>query len=317
MLTEISMPRGSTRWAVLLMAHGAPDRLGDIPQFLLNVRGGRGLSEGALQEIIERYIRIGGSSPLLKITMAQAEALSRLIGLPVYVGMRNWQPYIEDAVRRLAEEGAAGIVAICLAPQKSRTSIELYRNHLTIAVGKTAPGLRVEFVESWHDNAGLIAAFRENVMSALIEAEVEAGSGVPVIFTAHSVPQKTVAEGDVYESQVRETAQLVARAMGLPDYRVAFQSPGMTSEAWLGPTIESQIDELADRGHKRVLLAPIGFVSDHVEILYDIDIVFREYGQKRGVSVVRSKSLNTDPLFIGALASIVSDRISAASGRSM
>jgi len=316
LLTEHSKPADSMRWAVLLMAHGAPGRLGDIPQFLLNVRGGRGLSEGALQEIVERYIRIGGGSPLLKITMAQADALSKLIGLPVYVGMRNWKPYIEDAVRRLAEEGAGGVVAICLAPQNSRTSIELYRNHLAIAVGKAAPGLRVEFVESWHDNSGLIAAFRENIAGALVEAEVEAGCGVPVIFTAHSVPEKTIADGDVYENQVRETAQLVARAMGLQDYSVAFQSQGMTSETWLGPTVESQIDALADRGHKRVLLAPIGFVSDHVEILYDIDIVFREYGQERGVSVVRSKSLNLSPLFIGALASIVLNRIGAASGRS-
>jgi len=317
MLTENSKPSGPSRWAVLLLAHGAPDRLGDIPQFLLNVRGGRGLPEKAVQEIIERYARIGGGSPLLKITTQQAEALARTLGLPVYVGMRNWKPYIEHAVRRLTEDGADRIVALCLAPQNSRTSIGLYRDCLSKAVDKIAPALRVEFVENWHDDPGLIAAFREKVSSALARAEGEAGRPVPVIFTAHSVPVKTIAEGDPYESQVKETAHRVAEAMGLSDYRMAFQSQGMTADPWVGPTVESLMDEFAEQGCRHVVLAPIGFVSDHVEILYDIDIVFREYGKKKGISVVRSESLNDSSLFIRAMASIVSSRIEIAAGRSV
>ncbi|TAM81721.1 MAG: ferrochelatase [Acidobacteria bacterium] len=311
---------GSTdhsRWAVLLLAHGAPDRLGDIPEFLLNVRSGRGLSEIAVHEIIERYARIGGSSPLLRVTTQQAEELARVLGLPVYVGMRNWTPYIEDAVRRVTENGAGRVVAVCLAPQNSRTSIELYRSHLSRAVDKVAPGLHVEFVENWHDHAGLIAAFREKVSAALAGAEAKSGRPVPVVFTAHSVPQRTITDGDPYETQVRETAKLLAQAMGLAEYTVAFQSQGMTSEPWLGPTVESVIDEFAEKSIRRVLLAPIGFVSDHVEILYDIDIAFREYAQKKGICVVRPESLNTSHLFIQCLASIVSERIEIAAGRSL
>jgi protoporphyrin/coproporphyrin ferrochelatase len=316
LLTENVRATYNSRWAVLLLAHGAPDRLGDIPQFLLNVRSGRGLPEKAVQEIIHRYARIGGKSPLLRITTEQAEALARVLGLPVYVGMRNWTPYIEDAVRRLTEDGMGRVVAVCLAPQNSRTSIDLYRSCLAKAVDKVAPGLHVDFVGNWHDHPDLIAAFNEKVSSALASAESEAGGPVPVIFTAHSVPARTITEGDPYESQVKETARLLAQSMGLKDYKMAFQSQGMTSEPWIGPTVESLIDEFAGQGCRQVLLAPIGFVSDHVEVLYDIDVTFREYGQEKGVYVVRPESLNASPVFIRCLASIVSARIETAAGRS-
>jgi protoporphyrin/coproporphyrin ferrochelatase len=317
LVTENFRPTDDSRWAVLLLAHGAPNRLGDIPQFLLNVRSGRGLPERAVQEIIERYARIGGRSPLLRITTEQAEALAKAVGLPVYVGMRNWTPYIEEAVRMLAEDGMGRVVAVCLAPQNSRTSIDLYRSHLSKAVDKVAPGLHVEFVENWHDHPGLIAAFRGKISAALAAAERETGRPVPVIFTAHSVPVRTIMEGDPYESQVKETAQLLAQSMGLRDYKVAFHSRGMTSEPWIGPTVESLIDEFAEQGCRQVLLAPVGFVSDHVEVLYDIDIAFREYGQEKGVYVVRPESLNASPVFIRCLASIVSTRIETAVGRSL
>jgi ferrochelatase len=315
LLTENPKPIDPSRWAVLLLAHGAPGRLGDIPQFLLNVRSGRGLPEKAVQEIIQRYARIGGTSPLLRVTMEQAKALAKALGLPVYVGMRNWQPFIEESVRELAESGAGRVVAVCLAPQNSRTSIELYRSHLLKAVEKVAPQLHVEFVENWHDHADLIAAYREKVSAALASAEAEYGQPVPVVFTAHSVPVRTITEGDPYESQVKETALLLAESMGLKEYRVAFQSQGMTSEPWVGPSVESLIDEFAGQGCRQLLLAPVGFVSDHVEVLYDIDIAFREYGQKKGVSVVRPESLNASPIFIRCLASIVSKRIETAVGR--
>lgn len=298
-------------WGVLLLAHGAPDRLGDIPQFLLNVRRGRGLPEHVAQEIIGRYAQIGGGSPLLRLTQRQAHALAKSLGLGVYVGMRNWTPYIEQAVQQLHEDGISQIVALCLAPQNSRTSIGLYRSYLAKAVDKVTPGLHVDFVENWHDHPGLIAAFREKISAALQQIEAEAQKPVPVIFTAHSVPAKTIEEGDPYERQVKETARLVAEAMALKDHRVAFQSQGLTADPWIGPTVESQIDEIAEQGHRHVLLAPVGFVSDHVEILYDIDVVFRDYGKKKDVSVARSESLNDSPLFIQALTSIVSSRIGA------
>ncbi len=299
---------------VLLLAHGAPDKLEDIPEFLLNVRGGRKLPEAAVAEIAHRYSLIGGGSPLLELTNRQARALAKALSLPVYVGMRNWKPYIADAVRLMAEDGVERAVAVCLAPQNSRTSVGLYRKYLDEAIEKSAPRLRVEFVESWHDDPSLIAAFGEKISTALDRAGNEAGRTVPVVFTAHSVPSRTVAEGDPYEQQVKETAARVAETLTLTDWRVAFQSQGMTAEPWIGPTVESQIDELAAAGHRHVLIAPIGFVSDHVEILYDVDVVFRNYAKAKGVKAWRSESLNDSPLFITALASIVGSRMRNGAG---
>jgi ferrochelatase len=177
------------------------------------------------------------------------------------------------------------------------------------AANRVCPGLEVDFVSSFHDHAGLIEAYRQRAVAALAAARQEVGGPVPVIFTAHSVPERTITAGDPYEQQVRETAARVASALGLDQYRVAFQSQGMTAEKWIGPTVESQIDELAQAGVKNVLLVPVGFASDHVEILYDIDILFRDYGKARGVSVRRSESLNDSPQFAAALASLVSERM--------
>jgi ferrochelatase len=310
MMAQESIPQNrSGRWGVLLLAHGAPDKLEDVPEFLLNVRGGRALPEPMVKEIMRRYSLIGGESPLLRLTTLQAEALAKLIARPVYVGMRNWKPFIPEAVGRLCGDGVDRMLAVCLAPQNSRTSIGLYRKYLLDAIAQVQPGLALDFVESWHDHPGLIEAFRERVAAALGRARKETGGPVPVIFTAHSVPERTIAGGDAYEQQVRETAALVARALGLAEYRVAFQSQGITAEKWIGPTVESQIDELARAHVKDVLLAPVGFVSDHVEILYDIDVLFRAYGKARGVAVRRSESLNASPRFAAALASLVTARI--------
>jgi ferrochelatase len=222
------------------------------------------------------------------------------------MGMRNWKPFIADTIREMREAGVERIVALCLAPQNSRTSIGLYRKCLDEAVAEHAPNVAVDFIESWHDHPLLIQAFRERAVEGLARAEREAGGPVPVIFTAHSVPQKTIDDGDPYADQVWDTATRVASSMDLAEYRVAFQSQGMTADPWIGPTVESQIDALAAMGQQHVLLVPIGFVSDHVEILYDIDILFREYGESKGVSVHRSDSLNDSPAFIQALAEIVS-----------
>ena len=292
---------------MLLLAHGAPDRLEDIPAFLLNVRGGRKLPDDAVKEIVRRYSVIGGS-PLLRLTTLQAEGLAKLLNRPVYMGMRNWKPFIAQAVLKIKAEGVRRVVALCLAPQNSSASIGLYKKFLLEDVERFAPDLQVEFIESWHNHPGLVEAFREKVAAALAQAQAEAGSPVPLIFTAHSVPERTIQGGDPYLRQVRETAALVAKAMRLGDFSVAFQSQGMTSEPWLGPTVESLIDQLASCGQRHVLLAPVGFTCDHVETLYDIDVAFRDYGKTKGVTVHRSASLNDSPRFIQALAAIVTER---------
>ncbi len=314
-LTANSPARGKDPWGVLLLAHGAPENLDDIPEFLLNVRGGRKLPDAAVREITRRYGLVGGS-PLLKLTNRQAEALGAEVGLPVYVGMRNWKPFIAETLERVKADELERVVALCMAPHNSRTSIGLYRKSLSEACEKTFPGLRIDFVENWHDEPLLIAAFREKLVQAIDRARAQAGCEIPVVFTAHSVPEKTIAGGDPYQQQVRETAALLAVAVGpeyLPRYRVAFQSQGMTAESWIGPTVESQIDEIAAAGQKYVLIVPIGFVCDHIEILYDIDIMFTEYGKARSVTVLRTESLNDSPLFIRALGSIVRARMDSAS----
>jgi ferrochelatase len=306
--------QGGEKWGVLLLAHGAPDRVEDIPAFLLNVREGRKLPDAVVNEIVRRYSLIGGS-PLTRLTTLQAKGLAKLLGRPVYVGMRNWNPFISEAVRQINADGLQRMVALCLAPQNSRTSIGLYKKYLFEDVERLAVNVQVDFIESWHDHPGLVEAFRERVATALAPVQAETGSPVPVIFTAHSVPEKTIQGGDPYEQQVRETAALVANALGLKEFSVAFQSQGMTNERWIGPRVESCIDQLAAQGKRHVLLAPVGFVCDHVEILYDIDVVFREYAKSRGVTVHRSESLNDSPLFIQALAAIVEERAGRQMGR--
>ena len=314
-----------SRAGIILLAHGAPDRLEDVPKFLLNVRGGRALQEKAVQEIVERYAMIGGGSPLLRLTNLQACGLAASLNsvngaradfqngtIPVLVGMRNWKPYIADAVRKLAELGVERIIAICLAPQNSRTSIGLYGKYLSEALQTAAPGVQMDFVESWYDQPELIAAFQERISRAFIQIGAEEGRAVPVILTAHSVPARTIQAGDPYERQVRETATQVAGGLGLKDWRVAFQSQGMTEDPWIGPTVESEIDRIAATGHRHVLLCPVGFVSDHLEVLYDIDVVFKAYGAARGVSVHRTESLNDSPLFVKSLDTLVRSRLAAA-----
>jgi ferrochelatase len=310
----MSQRTSDNRWAVLLLAHGAPDRLEDIPEFLLNVRGGRPLPEPIVKEITHRYSLIGGGSPLLSWTLAQAQQLTETLAHPVYVGMRNWKPFIAEAVQKMRDEGVERAVALSLAPQNSRTSIGLYKQRLQDAIGKHAPQLHVDFIESWHDHPLLIQAFLDKLVVARARVQAETSAEVPIIFTAHSVPEQTIADGDPYVDQVRETARRVAEAMELTSYRVAFQSQGMTAEPWIGPTVESQIDELAAQGERHVLLAPIGFVCDHVEILYDIDVLFRDYGKSRGVTVHRSDSLNDSPLFTKALTEIISVRVLESAG---
>src|SRR5208337_4773582 len=212
---------GGGRWGVLLLAHGAPDRLEDIPAFLLNVREGRKLPDAAVNEIARRYSLIGGS-PLLRLTTLQAQGLAKLLGRPVYLGMRNWKPFISEAVRQINADGVERVAAVCLAPQNSRTSIGLYKKYLLENAERLAPNVQVDFIESWHDHPRLVDAFRDRVANALTCTQAEAGGPVPVIFTAHSVPEKTIQDGDPYEQQVRETARLVANALGLKEFNVAF-----------------------------------------------------------------------------------------------
>lgn len=295
--------------AVLLLAHGSPDSVEEVPDFLFRVTGGRPLPPDAIEEVKRRY-KLIGRSPLTEITLRQGELLAARLNLPVYVGMRNWRPFISDTLKLMVSDRVSHAVVICLAPQNSRTSVGLYRNSLAKC---TDPGLGFDFVESWHDEPSLIQAFAQKLMAGRTKANTDAGAPAPVIFTAHSVPQRTILEGDPYEKQAHETAELVAAAAGIkpPDWRFAFQSQGMSGGAWLGPTVEAIILDLKRGGHSGVFVQPIGFLCDHVEVLYDIDIVFKQLAAGEGMRLWRAESLNDSPLLTSALEAIVKSRLRA------
>ena len=296
--------------AVLLLAHGSPDSVEQVPEFLLRVTGGRPLPPAVVEEVKHRYWLIG-RSPLTELTRKQGELLARELGLPVYVGMRNWKPFIADAVRAITSDGIEHVVAICLAPQNSRTSVGLYRSSLAIDQGNA---FTVDFVESWHDHPLLIKAFAEKLRAGWDRAYPEMGTQrVPIIFTAHSVPERTITEGDPYERQAQETAALVAREAALrpEDWTFAFQSQGMSGGAWLGPRVEDSILSLKAKGHRGVFLQPIGFLCDHVEVLYDIDIGFKQFAETEGMRLWRADSLNDSPLLAVALADVAKSRLVA------
>lgn len=293
--------------AVLLLAHGSPDSVDDIPEFLGQITRGRPIPAEVIEEVKHRYGLIG-RSPLTELTMQQGRLLAGSLNLPVYVGMRNWKPLIADTIRTMKSDGIEHAIVICLAPQNSRTSVGLYRAALNVEGGTP---FAVGFVDSWHDHPLLIKAFAEKFRGGWEHACKEASARVPVIFTAHSVPQRTIAEGDPYESQTKETAMLVAREVSLApgDWRFAFQSQGMSGGAWLGPTVESTILALKEEGHRGVFVQPIGFLCDHVEVLYDIDIGFKEFAEKEGMHLWRAASLNDSLLLTAALADLTRSRI--------
>jgi protoporphyrin/coproporphyrin ferrochelatase len=276
----------------------------EIPEFLSQITRGRPMPPQVIEEVQHRYGLIG-RSPLTELTLKQGELLAKELNLPVYVGMRNWKPYIAEAVQAMTKDGIQHAAGICLAPQNSRTSVGLYRT----ALQNCQPGFTTDFVEEWHDQPRLIEAFGEKFRAGWQQACREAGGRVPVIFTAHSVPQKTVDDGDPYEAQAKETATLVAAEVGLSSWKFAFQSQGMSGGAWLGPTVEETILALKGEGHGGVFIQPIGFLCDHVEILYDIDIGFKQFAEKEGLRLWRAESLNDSPLLAKALAEIVRARL--------
>jgi len=300
--------------AVLLLAHGTPELVDDVPEFLRYVTGGRPLPPQSVEEIKRRYGVIG-QSPLNEITMQQAKALEREVGLPVYVGMRNWKPFIADVVKRIAADSVARTIAICMAPQNSRTSVGLYRRAV---VGDNGTPFALEFIESWHDHPLLAEAFADRLRAGWEMACRDSLVKIPIIFTAHSVPQQTIAGGDPYDKQACETAELVASVADIAaeDWSFAFQSQGVSGGPWIGPTVEHTILRLKEKGHRGVFIQPVGFLCDHVEVLYDIDIAFQDFATKHGMRLWRAESLNDSPKLIAALADLVRSRVERGKGKS-
>jgi len=297
--------------AVLLLAHGTPNTLGEMAEYLGKVTGGRPIPQSVVEELQHRYAEIGlgqtpGAEPppLTRWTLKQAELLHAALGIPVYVGMRNWHPYIADTVAQMKADGVTAATVICLAPQTSRTSIGLYKKVLLDAVGDA---FAVNFIEGWAAQPQLIAAFAERLRTAWTAACAAANAKLPVLFTAHSVPTRTV-EGenpDPYAVEAKHTAELVAAQ--LPEIEkcvFAFQSQGVAGGPWIGPTVEETLAALKAEDEPGVVIQPIGFVCDHVEVLYDIDIAFQKTARELGLQLFRAESLNDSPLLTEALVAL-------------
>ena len=292
-------------FGVLLMAHGTPESVDEMPEYLRLVRGGREPSAELIQEMARNWKAIGGRSPLTDITRQQASALQATLAgagmiVPVVFGMRNWKPFIADAVRELDATGVRRIVGIPLAPQFSSLSVQKYMDATTAAL---RAGTDCVCVRSFHDHPLLIEAFAEQVLAEMPREDDD------VIFTAHSLPQRVAAAGDPYPHEVAATAKAVARRAGVKTYQLAYQSAGRTPEPWLGPDLSEVIRARANSGVRRILVVPIGFVCDHTEILFDIDVQAAHTAQEARVALRRTQSLNTSPTFIRTLASLVAQAV--------
>ena len=290
------------RSGVLLMAHGTPSSIDQLPEYLKLVRGGRPPTPELVEEMRHNYRAIGGSSPLTDITLAQAAALRDRLGpsVPVAVGMRNWRPFIKDALIELGGAGVERVIGIPMAPQFSTLSVQKYVDAATTAL---PAGMELEAIQSFHAHPMLIEAFAERVRAANPRPDEL------VIFTAHSLPVRVIEAGDGYADEVNHTAHLVAARTGVTRYRQAFQSAGRTPEPWMGPAIEKVIDDESGNGCRKFLVAPIGFVCDHTEVLFDIDIQAAGTAREFAASLRRTESLNTSPAFVSLLEELARSRL--------
>ncbi len=292
--------------AVLMMAYGSPNSLDEVGEYLRQVRGGRLPTPEEVERLRERYCRVGGQTPLLKITLAQAKALEERLqsgGLDskVYVGMKHWHPFIEGVAEKIVSDGAPGIIGLALAPHYSKLSIGGYADAVRRGLARTGRPVSFTMVESWHDQQSLISALSRRVRDGL--QTFDEPSKAVVLFTAHSLPKKFVQDDDPYWRQLQETSQLVANKSGIRSWDFAFQSAGRPIESWMGPSIKEKITGLSGKGFSELLVCPVGFVSDHLEILYDLDIEAKGYASSLGTRLERTVSLNDDPEFISAIAS--------------
>ncbi len=311
----------TTKTAILIMAYGGPDSLENVEPYLLDVRGGRPTPAELVEEIRQRYEEIGGKSPLLEITIKQAKALEAHLNLnaenqyQVFVGMRHWFPYIREAVAEIAASGTTNLIAFCMTPFFSNMSTGAYYEHLdkAIALQKEFPvwqqNLKVTKIGAWYTNPLYVQAIATNLRETLLLAKEQGVLSPTVLFTAHSLPKFIIEKGDPYADQFKQLAQLVAIAANLPtnQWSYCFQSAGASSMRWLGPSLEQTIEDYAKQGQKTIIVAPIGFLSDHVEVLFDIDIEAQQLANKLNINLLRMPSLNDHPLFIQALGKIIKE----------
>jgi ferrochelatase len=293
------------------MAVGGPDKLENVEPYLLDVRGGRPTPKELVEEIRERYRVTGGKTPVLAIMREVAAKLEQQLNGPggeryrVYIGFRHWHPYIKEVYAELADERPEQLIAICMAPQYSSMSIGAYIKKVEEAKAATGGEFPIGYVQSWHEHPRLIAAIADNITAALQKFSADVRGRVPILFTAHSLPERVLQMKDPYPDHVKATMDAVCKTLGPVTARFAYQSQGRSSEKWLGPAVEETLDALAAEGHRHVLMAPIGFISDHLEVLYDIDIELKQRAAIQGMQLERIAMLNATSPLIDILASLI------------
>ena len=290
------------------MAYGSPNSLDEVADYLAQVRGGRGSSLDEIENLRRRYQRVGGQTPLLQITKCQADALEKRLvedGVParVYFGMKHWHPFVEDVVEKIIIDSPSILIGLALAPHYSKLSIGGYEDSVRRGLASKDPSRQFVMVKSWHTQPSLIRSLTSRVRNRL--REMDGSEATLVLFTAHSLPLRAVSKDDPYQPQLIETSQLIAKEAGIADWDFAFQSASGPPGTWLGPSIKEKISEISRKGFRQILVCPIGFVSDHLEILYDLDVEAREYASSLGVTLARTMSLNDDPEFIEAIANVI------------
>ncbi|WHZ22704.1 MAG: Coproporphyrin ferrochelatase [Nitrospira sp.] len=297
--------------AVLLMAMGGPDRLENVEAYLKDVRGGRPTAPELVEEIRERYRVTGGKSPVLGIMREVAYALEQRLNRSdgeryrCYVGLRHWHPFIKETYAQLLDDVPERVVGFCMAPQYSSLSIGAYMKKVEEARAESASEVPISFVTSWHRHPLLIAGIADNIGQTLQKFPADVRPHVPVLFTAHSLPERVVVMKDPYPEEVAGTVEAVCAQLGARPTRFAYQSQGRSGEKWLGPSVEETVAELAQEGHRHVLVAPIGFICDHVETLYDIDIELKQLAQRKGMHLERIPMLNASASLIDIVTSII------------
>ncbi|HEX8919649.1 MAG TPA: ferrochelatase [Chloroflexota bacterium] len=300
---------------VLLMAYGTPDTLENVEPYYTHIRRGRTPAPELVEELRERYRLVGGTTPLLRITEETRKGLERQLNqhgdrrFRVFLGMKHWHPYIEQAVREMDKAGVQRAVGLVLAPHYSRMSVAGYYEYFDQAQQKLGTSIALERVESWHLHRPYLEAVARRVRAQL--EQFPAREDVTVIFTAHSLPERILKDADPYPEQLRETSEALAEMLALRHWTFSYQSAGRTADPWLGPDLVDKVNELADAGVNQILVASIGFVSDHLEILYDIDYEAQEAAKQRGVTLRRTDMLNASPDFVKGLADLVWSRLAA------
>lgn len=292
------MSESQRHTAVLLMAMGGPDCLENVEPFLRDVRGGRPTPPALVEEIRERYRVTGGKSPAVEITQKVAKKLERRLNVAtnrrykVYVGLRHWHPFIKDTYAELLQESPEQIIGVCMAPQQSSLSTGAYRRKVEEARAEMGDQIDVTYVGSWNRHPRMIAAIVDHIRQGLLTFPAAVRETVPVLFTAHSLPERIVATKDPYPDEVKGTVEAVTQFLGNQPRYFAYQSRGRSSEPWLGPTVEEILDAISRSGHRHLLVAPIGFICDHVETLFDIDIELRQFAVSKGMHLERISMLN-------------------------